>query len=61
MVDVTVFNVQVPAELFNDVEKVCAYYGSDFRSEVVRLLEIYVDSYKRLTSHPAFKDIVGGD
>ena len=62
MADVNDVNVVlcVPKDLYEQVKNVSLAYQSDFQTDMVRLMEMYVSSYRALTLDPAVAVLVGG-
>lgn len=52
------FNLQVPEELFIKAKNVSESFRSDFESDMVHLLECYVDSYQKIMRDPAAKALL---
>ena len=44
----TVFNIEVPSDLFFDVQNIALLYGSDIKTEIVEMLKCYVIAYQHL-------------
>lgn len=59
MSDVSV-TLQVPEELLDKVRKVSVAFQSDFETDMVHLMECYVDSYQQLQRDPVAKVVLKG-
>lgn len=60
MDNITVINISVPDELLVKLHYISDSFNSDLNSDVVNLLQCYVDSFQKLHSDPAAKVLLGG-
>ena len=54
----TVYNLEIPSDLFIEVQDIALRYGSDIRIEVVELLKCYVIAYQQLQLDPVAKALL---
>lgn len=54
------FSLQVPEELLDKAKNVSETFRSDFETDMVHLLECYVDSYQKIMRDPAAKALLKG-
>ena len=60
MGNVQVMQIQVPTELYTKLTNISISFHSDLNSDLVHLMEVYVDSYQKLQADPAAKILLGG-
>ena len=60
MGNVQVMQIQVPTELYAKLTNISVSFHSDLNSDLVHLMECYVDSYQKLQTDPAAKILLGG-
>ena len=60
MGDLTSMSIQVPTELYTKLTNISISFQSDLNSDIVHLMECYVDSFQKLHSDPAAKILLGG-
>lgn len=58
MGDLTFMSIQVPTELYTKLTNISISFHSDLNSDLVHLMEVYVDSYQKLHSNPAASSLV---
>ena len=46
----TLLSVPIPIELYNELNKISLNFGTDLNSDMVHLMQVYVDSFQKL--HP---------
>ncbi|MBQ8519173.1 MAG: hypothetical protein IJ455_06210 [Agathobacter sp.] len=61
MGNVQVMQIQVPSELYTKLTNISISFQSDLNSDLVHLMEVYVDSYQKLQTDPAAKILLGGE
>ena len=55
-----IMSISVPAELYAKLTNISISFQSDLNSDMIHLMECYVDSYQKLQSDPAAKILLGG-
>ena len=54
----TIFSMSIPTELLNQLNKISINFGTDLNSDMVHLMECYVDSFQKLHADSASKALL---